>query len=503
MIVLDRMFQSGMVLQRDKMWNIWGKGTPGEEISILIQGQKKSVKVNESGDWHAKMQPLSVSTEEVLQVSKESDVIILEDIVVGEVWIAAGQSNMEFFMRYEKHLEEVKKICKNNLVRFYDTPKCAYVGQDKDFDYSPVGKWRKADENNIEYFSAVGYYFEQYLENELNIPVGIIGCNWGGTYSAAWMNPATIMEAAPEWMDDLNDQMKHIEWDTYFSNQKLNPMNNTGHPFENIFNEFVLPKTRSLEDLGAFFASLGAAPPAVDGDIWVQNIPGSLYENMVKRIAPFTVKGVLWYQGESDDGEHAECYASMLSGLIHDWRTLWDDDLPFLIVQLPGWESWLDSVNQKYNVIRAAQESVCRSLNQTWLCSISDVGEQYDIHPKNKKTVGERLALLALGHLYGKDILCDPPVLKSAARNNEQIILTFSNAESGLMVKGKLEDLHIYSGAAEIPFEFEVADNKIIITMETNLETDVVISYANEKYYKVDLYNKAMIPAIPFIKTIV
>jgi sialate O-acetylesterase len=434
-----------------------------------------------------------------MTIAGKEETIRLTDIAVGEVWLAGGQSNMEFHMRYEKHVTEVKKKCTNPRIRFYDVPEIAFDEQEQAFDYSRMGIWRKATQEDLDYFSAVGYYFQQSLEADLNVPVGIIGCNWGGTVSVSWMNPETVKKVGTAWQDEYEAFAAQVNWKEYWNKQQSDNANDRGNPFADPFGEFLMPKTPTKKELRDFFASI--TDMEYSNDFKPQHFPGSLYEHMLKKIAPYGIRGVLWYQGESEDEKyHAELYQQMLMALIGDWRDLWEDQtLPFLIVQLPGYESWLDNQNMHYDQIRRAQELVTKIVPNTWLCSISDIGEQYDIHPKNKQPAGERLALLARGHVYGEEIFCDAPEALRMQKSGNQITILFRNAEGGLELRGdKVNALKVYSGSNEISWQAKIKGNKLILTLQQEVTGMLQIEFAQEKFYQVNIYNKAGIPAIPF-----
>lgn len=237
--------------------------------------------------------------------------------------------------------------------------------------------------------------------------------------------------------------------------------------------------------------------------IMPQSMPGSLYEHMVKTIAPYGISGFLWYQGESDDETPGMnvFYKDMLSGLISDWRTLWGDDtLPFMVVQLPGFEKWMDNNRpNEFPIIRQCQQAVVDTVKNTYLCSISDAGEQLDIHPKNKKVVGGRLALLARKYAYGEEILADAPRMESVTRKKNVITITWKNAGDGIVVKGdKVEGLHVFAGEEEKAYSFTVAENKLVLQMEQVEDEPLQVKFARTSWYQVNLYNSAGIPAIPF-----
>ncbi len=517
MIKLSNLFQDHMIIQQQKPVPVWGTASPGGSIQVDIQGQTVRGAADSSGAWHLTLPPLSASASEMLTVSADGeDPVLLRDIAVGEVWIAGGQSNMEFWMRYEKHRKEEGAACPNPLLRFYDVPKVCYEGQLSEFDYSRMGVWRIATDADLDYFSAVAYYFQKELSQSLDIPVGIIGCNWGGTIAAAWMDPETVKKVGQPWMDWFHQVEPYQDMERYLSAQHGKPVNDHGNPFGDLFLETVLPRTLSEEEAEQFLSSL---PPEIDEiyDDYMnhsqpQSIPGSLYEYMVKTIAPFPVRGVLWYQGEADDEfglpEH---YQTMLSALIGDWRGLWKDpSLPFLIVQISGFSHWLlDPPGNNLMEIRRCQEKVCDTVPDTWLCSASDAGEEAEAHPKDKRAVGHRLALLARRHVYGEDILSDAPravrLMEERTRDEDsgadilRLILTFSNAGDGLSIRGDhLEALQISDGADNFAFTALAEDDRLILTIPDPSDAPLTLSFAQTSWYDVNLYNSAGIPAIPF-----
>lgn len=314
------------------------------------------------------------------------------------------------------------------------------------------------------------------------------------------MSAESVKFVGKPWVEEYQRKIADLDMEEYWENQKKSFLNDRGNPFADPFGEMVLPRTPSQEEVKAFFESMNMDDTGVT-ELLPQSIPGCLYEYMVKTIAPFTIKGILWYQGESDDVlDRQELYEEMLKAVIRDWRDLWQDEtLPFLIVQLPGWESWLNMVNKNYPVIRRCQEAVVNSDENCFLCSISDAGEQMDIHPKNKKVVGHRLVLLALGHIYGRDILCDAPVVDKIQRerNSNKIRLKFANAEGGLHVNGGY--IHALQIVPEMNFQTAIEGDILVITLEKDLADSVKINFAQEKWYRVNLYNQSDIPAIPFI----
>ena len=340
------------------------------------------------------------------------------------------------------------------------------------------------------------------LEADLNVPVGIVGCNWGGTVTASWMEPATIEAVGKPWMDQYREFINSTDMDAYWEKQHTNFMiNDRGNLFADPFSEFIMPATRSPEELAEFFGKMGVEVGELTTELIPSLHPGSLYEHMLMTVAPYTVRGVLWYQGESDEEMgHADLHGSMLTGLISDWRkALEDAGLPFLVVQLPGWERWLGSVNNDYVTVRECQQQVSDNVDNVWLCSISDAGEQFDIHPKNKQPAGERLALLARGHVYGEDILCDAPRGISAVRQGQEIRIAFTGAEGGLEIRGdELAAMEVICDGKPAGFTSSVEGETLVLTLAEEYSGPADVRFAKTAWYLVNLYNKAGIPAVPF-----
>lgn len=504
MLQTAAIFQDNMLLQREKQVVVWGNAISGQEVHAKIQGKEGTAMTGEDGKWMLTIPELEASENEELVIECMDEKVIYKNIAVGEVWLAGGQSNMEFWMRYEKHREEEFKSCPHRMLRFFDVPEICYEGQQDEFDYSRQGIWREASsKEELEYFSAVGYYFQKEVQKELHVPVGIIGCNWGGTVSKAWMNPETVKKVGEAWIREYEDTIKGMDMEVYWEKQHGNPMNDRGNPFADPFGEFVLPKTPNQEEMYQFFGNMIAEGIQEYRTMLLpSSIPGRLYEYMLKTVAPYSIRGFLWYQGESDDvpGKNV-LYKEMLAGLISDWRMLWEDmKLPFLIVQLPGFRKWLmNEAENQYPIIRKCQQQVADTVENAYLCSISDAGEELDIHPKNKKIVGERLALLAKNYVYRIPCLCEAPRALEAKRSGDVITVLFANAEGGLKIKGEeIQALEVFDQTGPAAFRAEVCENTIKIYLEHPSDGVIRIRFAQTPWFLVNLYNQADIPAIPF-----
>lgn len=504
MLATAKIFQSGMILQREKPVTVWGSGDAGKKVTVSVQGKEATGIVDELGMWKIVLPALVASTEETVVISCGEEVLTFTDVAVGEVWLVAGQSNAEFPMVYEKFYKKEQETMPSSQLRFYDVSEVCYEGHLQDFAYDKTDLWRKADGENMGYFSAIGYYMQKNLSIELGVPVGVIGLNWGGTRCCAWMKKETLKKVGPEWIELFEKETAGVD-ETFWKTLGSNPANDRTNPTGDAFCELFLPRTPGKEEIDAFFGRTGKE---VDEEkentpvVLPQTKPGCLYEHMVLAVAPYAVRGAAWYQGESDDAIGKKgLYRNMLSGMISDWREAWQDELPFLIVQLAPWTSWLECYNNHFYILRKEQQDACDTIKDVYLCSISDVGEEFDIHPKNKKAVGERLALLAIGHVYGKDILCDAPRMERAWREENQIFVSFAHAEGGLVLTGeRLNAMEIYAKDHLVAFETRVEDNRIVLQLmdDVSEHTELILKFAQTKYYEVNLYNMAQIPAVPF-----
>lgn len=501
MLQTAELFGNNMVLQRDKPVQIWGTGEIGETVSCVIQGTESKTVVGEDGNWSISLPELYASEEETLTIRTKEDEITYCNVAVGEVWIAAGQSNMQFQMRYDKDFKEMLKNCKNRNIRFFDYPVVRTQKERGVLDFSEFGFWRPCDAENLQYYSAVAYYFAEDIQKDLDVPVGILGGNCGGSSASCWMDEETLERCGAVWRKDYEhglegiENLDEIEKAFYESPES----ENTLHPFAAEVSDKLMYGI-SLEEMQKAIENIGSNSILLIGP-WHEWRPNGLYYTMQQKIVPYTVRGILWYQGESDEN-HPEIYADMMCGLIDLWRKDWKEDLPFIMTQLAPYGEILGNGGKFYPVLREQQEEVTKRMDKVWLASIGDVGNVYDIHPKEKKPVGRRLALLARGHVYHEDILCEAPEIQSAVKENDQIILTFANADV-LHCKGdRINALHVVKEGIEIPadkYKAEIAANRVVITLPGLAgNSPIQVSFAKEAYYEVNLCNASDIPTKPF-----
>ncbi len=498
MLHLPKLFRDHMVLQREKPVAVWGKGAPYRPVTVRLQGQCKQAVAALDGSWRVTLDPLCTAASEQMTITDADSEIQISDVAIGEVWFAGGQSNMEFQMRYVKDVYKEYGFCKNRNIRVFDTPRISYEGQDELEDYSRFGFWRTANADNLDYFTAVGYYFAKELQHDLDVPVGILSCNLGGSPACAWIDEEHLRGTAAEvWLQDYAEATKELDLDAYYRNFFASPFHYSGNPFANPINENGLRgdmagMADALEKLmGGNFA------PAQIGPYFAWR-PCGLHHTMLRKVAPYTVRGFLYYQGESDDA-HAEIYDTTLKILIQNWRELWREELPFLYVQLAPFGN--PNMNcDKYPTLRAKQQAVANSVPNAYMAVISDVGSEQDIHPKDKAPVGHRLALLAEKYVYSRPVEAEAPTLERAEVCDGIVRLFFANAADGLSINGEaLHALEILQDGAAVTGWTAQVTGKAQVTVAGSFRSaaKTTVKFAGTPYYEVNLYNSAGLPARP------
>lgn len=495
------LFQNRMVIQREKKVSIWGWADPFSIITVSCQGIDVGTKAGEDGYWLIETGPFRTSECEEMIISSGVEKIRINDIAVGEVWLAGGQSNMEFHMRYDADMEAEKANVETHI-RFFDYPEVSYPEEIDEADYSrQYGFWRECTADQLERFSAVGYYFAKKLYEDFCVPVGIIGCNWGGTPACAWMPEEAIIQCGGSaWIDSYNETVNHLDVDRYIREYKSKPSNFKVDQLADPMSDILVSGFSSQEILerAAAIGVTDADMNPVTGPL-SERRPTGLYHSMLKPLAPYSIRGVIWYQGEADD-EKAEIYDRIFPALIQSWRKLWSEDLPFLFVQLAPFRQWLGCKGTRYPEIRAAQQWTADNVPKTAMAVITDSGMEYDIHPKKKQPVGERLALLAERYVYLLDVLCEAPRMCSARIRDGSVILQFDYSGEGLRLEGNLLNaLEVFQNGYPVAYEACEAQGNTVIVYGSNIRlgfpTEVRLGWTD--YYKMNLYNSAGIPARP------
>lgn len=481
-------FQSGMVLQRRTPICIWGQASGADAVRVTLE-KDTAIAAVESGTWRAYLPPREAAVGLTLTLSTPETTITFNDVAVGEVWIAAGQSNMEFLLQYDAEFSSVSGMtCPD--IRCFEVPKLSFPEQLQYYSHSEAGFWRKVSPADNPYFTAVGFYFAERLHETLQIPVGILNCTWGGTSASCWLSEEYLTGELRRFLERGEAAKKDMQYDDFYR-------------FVNMQQDIL----RSGFNMGT--PHLEPMEPFLDQELadQVQRLrlmpfspfrPCGLYHMMVQTMVPYSVKGVLWYQGESDTAD-ADIYAALMRAMIRCWRDDWQADLPFLMVQLASFAYMSEALD--FGPIRAVQEALARTEPNVYLVTAFDTGMEFDIHPKEKRPVGVRLALQALDKVYGMHMLADSPTVLESSRQQDTVTIRFKHTGGGLSVRGETpETFDIWAdGIAVSAFDVQVLPRCIQIQSAAFADADTVtIAYCQRPWCQATLENSAGLPVLPF-----
>jgi sialate O-acetylesterase len=474
-VTLPALLTDHMIVQRGIPVHIWGKAAPGEDVTVTFHGDTKSTKANALGQWGVHLAPVEAGGPFDITI-KGTNEIKLQDVLVGDVWVASGQSNMEFRLAQAANAQtEIANAKYPKIRRFKVEHKVSEFPMD-----DVTGKpWVELTPETAPQVSAVAYFFARNLFETKGIPQGIIDSSWGGTPVEAWTSyralssdPA-LMPAFAEWAASM---------EAYPTNKA----------------KYDLALAAWTEAAAKAQASGAKAPnkPALAGQIpggpWE---PAGLYNGMIAPLVPFGIKGALWYQGESNaNPTRAPLYAREFQAMIRDWRKAWGEgDFPFLFVQLANYKA-----NVQWPDIREAQRQTL-SLANTGMAVTIDVGNPTDIHPTNKQDVGLRLALAARATVYGEKIEYSGPTLRAAARDGSSLRVWFDHA-AGLTAKGggDLKGFEIAGANKQFVAAQAKIDGTTIVVSSPSVPEPAFVRYAWADNPDCNLYNAAGIPASPF-----
>lgn len=472
-VKLPAIFTDHMVLQRSRPVNIWGWDNAGQDVTVQFAGQSVVAKAGADGKWMAKLQPLEASAvARQLKVEGSSSVLI-QDVLVGEVWLCSGQSNMEWSVTSADDPDLETLTAKYPLIRHITVPKVGIQQPQKDF----VGKWDVCTPETIGQFSAVGYFFGRTLHQALGVPIGLIDNAWGGSAAEAWV-PRGVLAADPDfksYLDDWSAREKNLEANT----------------------EAWLKALEQWRDGGA----QGRAPQSPVDQMKGNARPGNLYNGCLHPIIGYTLQGAIWYQGESN-AARAYNYRKLFPLMITQWRKEWaQGDFPFYWVQLadfkeeqpqPGDSAWAE--------LQEAQ-TLTLKLPNTGQAVINDLGEAHDIHPKDKQNVAKRLARHALAKVYGFKIVAESPRYLSHEVQGSKIIVTVQQPGGGLDTFDVREPKGFAIAGSDHKFVWAeakiVAPNKIEV-WSSSVTQPLAVRYAWADNPVCNVQNAEGLPLTPF-----
>jgi sialate O-acetylesterase len=480
-VKMPSIFGSQMVLQRDQKDKVWGKADPKEEITVSINDQSKSTTADDKGLWSVTLDSMPAGGPYTMTV-KGKNTLTFDDVLVGEVWICSGQSNMEWDVSNANDGDLEALTANFPKIRLITVPK---VGtQEPQFDFR--GEWSVCTPRSAKSFSAVGYFFGRQLHQTLGVPVGLIDDSWGGSACEAW-----------------------IRRDLLEKDDKYKPLIDAWVKRENTLSE---AKGRYEEQREAYRAAAAKAKdegrpaprPPQDPDAQMRGNarPGNLYNGVLKPTIGYGIRGAIWYQGETNAGR-AYQYRDMFPLMIQSWRDEWGiGDFSFYWVQLadflperatPGDSAWAE--------LREAQTMTMNRLPKTGQAVIIDLGEGRDIHPRNKQDVAKRLARWALAKDFGIDMPYRSPTYRSMEKNGNKITLTFDNVGGGLRPFDVLEPQGFTIANGDHKFvnaKAKLAGTDKIEVWSDDVSDPVAVRYAWADNPVCNVYSSAGLPLTPF-----
>lgn len=480
-VKVPALIADNMVLQQNANVAIWGWADPGEAVEVLSGWGKASVKtvVDQQGNWLVRLKTTKAGGPYVLTI-KGKNTLLIKNVLLGEVWLCSGQSNMHFPVAKGPSdwatgvINSEEEIAKGNYpsIRMITVERKVAEEPQKNF----VGQWEVCSPQTVGNFSAVAYFFAREIFEKTGFPIGLINSSWGGTPAESWTKKEIL--AADSELAQILEQYR----------QDLEKYPQAIAAFQI---ELATWKKESDEAKAKGEKPKGAPREPIGPNH--NKSPYKLYNAMIHPLIPYTLKGVIWYQGESNV-DRAWQYRKLFPTMIANWRKDWSSpNLPFYFVQIAPHRS------QKPE-IREAQLVTMLSVPNTGMSVVTDTGDSLDIHPRDKQTPGKRLALWALAQQYGgKDILYSGPIYKSMKVKKDKIRLQFDYVGGGLVAKdGELVEFTIAGDDQQfVPAKATIEGNSVVVWSEAILNP-VAVRFAWRNVPFPNFYNKAGLPASPF-----
>lgn len=465
-IQVPAMFSDNMVLQQGVPVPVWGYAHEGDVVTVTFRGQKFSATAHNL-KWSLKLRALKAGGPDTLTIATKAHSLQFTNVLVGEVWLCSGQSNMEWPLRQAFQPQADIASATNALIRLFNVPN---VKSD-----APSVKvnthWQVCSPETVPGFSAVAYYFGRDLQKARNVPIGLIQSDWGGSPAEAWMS------------------REALEMNARYQSEILDAYSTTAKNYQDALVAYEKEKADAQKSGQEF-----RKPAPRLG--WK---PSELYNGMITPLAPFAIKGAIWYQGESNAGR-AEQYRTLFPDMIRCWRRDWGNDFPFICVQLAPFKAIKPQPDDSdWAELREAQALATKTLPKTGMAVITDVGEEKDIHPKKKQPVGARLALAARAIAYGEKIEFSGPLYRSMEAKDGKIILHFNHVGKGLEARGgELKGFAVCGDDKKFVWaKAEIVGGTVVVS-STDVAKPVAVRFGWADYPVVNLWNKDGLPASPF-----
>lgn len=494
---LAPIFSDNMVLQRDSEVVVWGDAENDDLIIGKICGQKVKTHVK-NGKFRLLFNGLKAGGPFEMNILSKDQEVVFKNILIGEVWIAGGQSNMEFNLKDSIGAEKEIEQANYPEIRYYNVPDIVYENGDEVFPKGIIDTgWSVASSETAAYYSAVAYHFAKNLYNDLKVPIGIVNCNKGGTSASSWMNEKYLSEDNELSEVYLEQYKKAIE---NLTDEEEDRLTAEFYKSQEDYNkrEEKYKKRYPESSMAQLHAEIGSVPwPPPLGRKSYQR-PCGLYETKFRKITPFKVRGVVWYQGEEDSAK-ARLYKKLFHRLIKSWREdLENSELPFVFVQLPMFN---DEKLDTWQIIRDAQLYIYKNVKNTSMIVTVDLGEAEDVHPKDKKPVGERLALAARQDVYKEDIKRHSPIYHDYEIIGNKVKINFDYVlPDELIIKDdtELKGFEIYDKNRNLyPAKACIVEDGVIVSSD-EVNEPIGVAYGWKNYVEINLFNNIGLPASPF-----
>jgi sialate O-acetylesterase len=505
-VKVSSMFTDHLVLQRDMADPVWGQARPGEKITVQFAGQKISTTADRRGNWMAKLAALKASaTPRELTVSSGKAHIVFHDVLVGEVWLCSGQSNMQYPMMgwfHRTNLAAALAAGTHGHIRLYHVPmiESNFTGHPRK---TAPAAWHRCTPKNLAGFTAVGYFFGLNLHRKLGVPVGLIEADWGGTNIEPWI-PAAGYFAVPQlktdrtWLRAMDARQQQL--DQRYINTMANWLTRARAA---VANGRVLPRQpgKPMDAISSPHAFDYHIPPH-DWQPDAHQNPTTLFNGMINPLIPYAIRGAIWYQGENNVSSHDHLYYYHLKALIGGWRKLWHQgNFPFYIVQIAPFNYGHDGPMEP--LIWRAEERAARRIANCSIASTMDIGNIHNIHPADKSDVGYRLALIALAKTYHHaGLVYSGPQFTVAKFKGSAVVIHFQHLGGGLASRnGKALNWFDLAGGNGKFFPATAVisgnDNTVVVRSQ-NVPAPVAVRFAWSDIAVPNLMNKAGLPALPF-----
>lgn len=515
-IKLPAVFADHLVLQREVAVPVWGWATAGEEVAVEFGGQKKTAKADAAGKWQVKLDPLAASAEpRDLKIGAR----VIKDVLVGEVWLASGQSNMGFPLSSSHNAEQALAVAGDPLLRFFTVQNATAAEPQNDLR----GRWDASAPDTAKSFSAVAYFFARELRAKLGVPVAILHSSWGGTPAQAWVSMAALREAPPfenyvKRYDDAlvkhREVLAHPEMMEAYRKDLAQWQKEIAPAFNEATKAWNAGPKTSAKPVPARPEPANPDPMDIPSPSARPGTPSVIFNAKIAPLVGYAMRGALWYQGEANASGGLE-YRTLLPRLIGDWRQRWGQgDFAFLVVQLASWDMDKNPAPlHQWPWLREAQAMTIKTVPNTALAVAIDVGNPNDVHPKGKEPVGQRLALAARKLANGeKSLVASGPVFRDVKTEGAKMRITFTETGTGLTIG---QAPWRADGDAPWPTDrlvgFSIAgEDRTWHDAEAHIEGDnimvsspavtkpVAVRYAWANSPRCNLYNREGLPAGPF-----